>query len=197
MSEPKYSATMPAAPFAMSETRTIAKLMLENDSRTSVKEIVHKENLLNVKSLSNEQKLFNYIYNRLEGMPDELKQIIVEGDDNDSKYVNFVSIASYDLLFREFIFDVYLFKRTNGDPITDYDVMSFFEKIAAENEQVAEWKYVTVFKLRRLYTRVLFEAGLLKTSSGCREISKPFISDYTYSMLTKFGYEHILIATIG
>ena len=192
-----YSATMPAAPFAISESKLIARLMLDHDSRSDVRDIVHEGNLLKVRSLSNEKKLFNYIYNRLESFPDELKQILISGDENDSRFVNFVSIAVYDRLFMEFVYDVYQSKRINGDPITDYDVMSFFERVAAHNEQVAEWKYETVFKLRRLYTRVLYEAGLLKTSSGCRNLSRPFISDSTISMLRRYGYESIVGATLG
>ena len=192
-----YSATMPASPFALDETRIIARLMLNYDSRYDVRAAVHEGNLLKVKSLSNEKKLFNYIYNRLEQFPDELKEILINGDENDSRYVNFVSIMAYDRLFMEFVYNVYQSKRINGDPITDYDVMSFFEKVAAHNEQVSEWKYETVFKLRRLYTRVLYEAGLLKTSSGCRNLSRPFISDSTLSMLRKYGYESIIGATLG
>ena len=196
-SQAQYSATMPASPFALNETKVIARLMLEHDSRNTVREIVHEENLLKVKSLSNEKKLFNYIYNRLESFPDELKQILISGDENDSRFVNLVSIMAYDRLFKEFVYDVYQSKRINRDPITDYDVMSFFERVAARNEQVAEWKYETVFKLRRLYTRVLYEAGLLKTSSGCRNLSRPFISDSTVALLKRYGYESIVGATLG
>ena len=188
---------MPAVPFALNETKIIASLMMDHESRSDVRGIVHDGNLLNVKSLSNEKNLFNYIYNRLESFPDELKSIIIDGVESDSRYVNFISIMAYDRLFMEFVYVVYHTRVVSGDPITDYVVMSFFENIASHNKQVAEWKYETVFRLRRLYTRVLFEAGLLKTSSGCREISKPFISDSTLLMLTKFGYESMIKATLG
>ena len=193
----QYSASMPAVPFALNETKIIASLMMDHESRSDVRGIVHDGNLLNVKSLSNEKNLFNYIYNRLESFPDELKSIIIDGVESDSRYVNFISIMAYDRLFMEFVYVVYHTRVVSGDPITDYVVMSFFENIASHNKQVAEWKYETVFRLRRLYTRVLFEAGLLKTSSGCREISKPFISDSTLHMLTKFGYESMIKATLG
>ena len=193
----QYSATMPASPFALNETKIIARLMLDHDSRSIVRGIIHKDNLLKVKSISNEKNLFNYIYNRLEQLPDELKNIIISGDENDSRYVNFVSIAAYDRLFSEFVYEVYQNKMINRDPITDYDVMSFFERVTACNEQVAEWKYETIFRLRRLYTKVLYEAGLLKTSSGCRNLSRPFISDSTISLLRRYGYESIVGATLG
>ena len=61
ISQIQYSATMPASPFALNETKVIARLMLDYNSRSDVRKAVHGENLLKVKSISNEKKLFNYL----------------------------------------------------------------------------------------------------------------------------------------
>lgn len=188
---------MPASPFALDETRTIVGLMLDSDDRVEIRRNVHDNNLLRVKSLSNESKLFNYIYNRLESFPDDLKRVIIGPDEADSRYVNFISIMAYDDLFREFVFDVYHAKMLGRDPITDFDIMGFFERKARESEVVADWKYETVFKLRRLYTRILFEAGLLKRSSGVREITAPMISISTSTLLVENGFRDYIGATVG
>ncbi|MFT0898136.1 DUF1819 family protein [Candidatus Methanoprimaticola sp. MG2] len=193
----RYSSAMPASPFALDETRMMVGLMLESDDRDEIRRMVHDGNLLKVKSVSNEKKLFNYIYNRLESFPDELKRVIIGSDEADSRYVNFISIMSYDNLFREFVFDVYHAKMLGRDPITDFDIMNFFEQKARESEVVADWKYETVFKLRRLYTRILFEAGLLKKSSGIREITAPMISISTSTLLMDNGFRDYLGATVG
>ena len=192
-----YIATLPTVPFALNETRVVVKMMLEGMERKEIKETIHAGNLLNVKSDSNENKIFNYIYNRLVDYPDELKDVILSDSMTDSKMANLVSIMQYDNLFREFVLEVYSEHRRRRNPITDYDVMSFFERKAMEDETVAGWKHVTIFKLRRLYTRILFEAGFLKTSSGVREITTPFVSNNLLDILTNTGYYEYVEATVG
>lgn len=110
--------------------------MLSYGSRSEVRGIIHEGNLLNVRSDSNESKIFNYIYNRLSNIPDDLKMVIIRGEIADSKYVNLISIMSYDLLFKDFVFEVYNSKRVDSDPITDYDIMRYFERKSSEDDAV-------------------------------------------------------------
>ena len=195
--EYRYISTMPSFPFALDEAKTIAGLMREYNGRDDIRSVVHEGNLLNVKGISNESKQFNYIFNRLSVTPESVRSIILDGDIVDSKYANLISIMIYDDLFREFVFEIYNEKRISSDPITDYDVMSFFEEKATESDVVAMWKYETLFKLRRLYCRILFEAGFLKKSSGIREISTPFISTPVIDVLRSNGYSDYIGATVG
>ena len=188
---------MPSSPFALDETKIIAGLMMDYDSRESIRAVVHDGNLLNVRSISNESKQFNYIFSRLDVTPDFIRSAIINGDPVDSKYANLISIMIYDALFREFVFEVYSEKRNSQDPITDYDVMSFFELKAIEGETVAKWKYETLYKLRRLYCRILFEAGFLKRSSGVREVCTPIISSSFMDMLESKGFRDYIGATVG
>lgn len=193
----RYSATLPANPFAFHQTRTIAEIMLRCDDRSSVKNEVHEGNLLQVKTVSNEDSIFNYIYKRMDLISDSLKKIIINGDEADGRFVNLISIMNYDTLFKEFVEDVYYERLIDRNPVTDYDIMSFFEKKGRENQTVASWKYVTVYKLRRLYTRILFEAGLLKTSTGNRVVCTPYIGRSTIDELLNEGYETYIRATLG
>ncbi|MDR1700313.1 MAG: DUF1819 family protein [Lachnoclostridium sp.] len=197
ISELRYSAAMPAAPFIFPESRQIAKLMLEYDEKGIIKQIVHENNILQVKTKRNEEKLFRYAYNRLIVLPDSLKCIIAKGDDSDGRYVNLISIIRYDNLFREFIEEVYFERLINNNPITDYDIMSFFERKGREDANVSSWKYTTVYRLRRLYTRALFEAGLLKAPSGNREICAPYIGQSTIDTLLKEKYGNYIKITLG
>ncbi|WP_400225972.1 DUF1819 family protein [Methanomethylophilus alvi] len=192
-----YISTMPSSPFALDETKIIARLMMECDGRESVRAVVHDGNLLNIRSISNESKQFNYIFSRLDVTPEPIVSVILNGDVVDSRYANLISIMIYDDLFREFVFEVYSEKRLSSDPITDYDIMSFFEAKAIESETVAKWKYDTLYKLRRLYCRVLFEAGLLKRSAGVREICTPIISSSVLDMMESKGFRDYIGATVG
>ena len=192
-----YISTMPAAPFTLDESKIIAGLMLEHGDRKEVRDIVHESNLLRVKSMDNESKIFNYVYNRLDTIPDQLKERLLSDDIVDSKFVNLISIMAYDNLFREFVFEVYNGKRVYNDPITDYDIMSFFERVSQENDVVSSWKYETLFKLRRLYARILFEAGLLKNPTKVRELSTPMVSLELIDLLKRLGYAEYVGATVG
>ena len=162
-----------------------------------IRKIIHDGNLLRVRSIDNESKIFNYVYNRLKVIPDQLKEKLLSDDAVDSKFVNLVSIMAYDDLFREFVFEVYSGKRMYNDPITDYDIMSFFERVAQESDVVSSWKYETLFKLRRLYARILFEAGLLKNPTKVRELSTPMVSLELIDLLKRLGYAEYVGATVG
>lgn len=188
---------MPATPFAFPETKLVARLMLDSDDRSVVKQVVHDNNLLQVKTDSNEEKIFNYAYGRMSQLSDELKRIIVSGDESDGRFVNLVSIMKWDALFMDFVVEVYNDRLINKNPITDYDIMSYFERKGREDPNVASWKYVTVYKLRRLYARVLFEAGLLKSSTGSREICTPYIGRSTIDALCDEGYGTYISVTLG
>lgn len=195
--ENRYLATMPTIPFALNECRIIAGMMLEGMDRKEIRSIIHQDNLLNSSSDSSEKKIFDYTYNRLKDYPDELKEYILSDNLSDARMANLVSIMHYDILFREFVLEVYSDCRQRFNPITDYDIMSFFEEKAKNNETVAEWKHVTVFKLRRLYTRILFEAGFLKTSAGSREITTPYVSRNLVDLLNRLGFGEYIYATLG
>ena len=193
----RYLATMPTIPFAFDECRVVASMMLDGLDRSEIREAVHAGNLFDTKSDSSEKKVFDYTYNRLKTYPDELKTYILSDDYSDSRMANLLSIMEYDRLFGEFVLEVYSDCRLRRNPITDYDIMSFFERKTLESETVSEWKHVTLFKLRRLYTRILFEAGFLKTSSGEREITTPFISSGLIDSAVRLGYGEYIYATLG
>lgn len=195
--EIRYLATMPTIPFALNECRVIAGMMLEGMDRKEIKDTIHQDNLLNSSSESSEKKIFDYTYNRLKDYPDELKSYILSDELSDARMANLVSIMQYDVLFREFVLKVYAGCRQRFNPITDYDIMTFFEEKAKNSETVANWKHVTIFKLRRLYTRILFEAGFLKTSAGSREITTPYVSRNLIDLLIDLGFEEYVYATLG
>ncbi len=192
-----YTASMPEAMFILHESRQIAGLMLEYQDRDYIKELVHSDNLLNVKSKSNEDKIFGFTYNRLDLISDRLKQVLIEGSDMDSRYVNLISIMAYDRLFCEFVFEVYYDHLLSGDTLTDYDIMSFLQRKGREDETVASWKDSTLNKLRCRYSRILFSAGLVDKSVGIRNIRTPFVSRDTLDLLIDEGYRSHIKATLG
>ncbi len=195
--ESKYSAAMPDAAFVLPETKTIARLMMDSNDRESIRAEIHDGNLLNVKTLSNEEKIFSFTYRRLDLISDDLKNIIIKGEDSDARFVNLISIMRLDLLFREFVFEVYsecLFRR---DPVTDYQIMSFFQRKGREDDTVGSWRDSTLSKMRTRYARILYSAGLVKKPVGIREVSTPYVTSITLDLLRREGFSEYIKATLG
>ena len=196
-SDSTYTASMPEAMFILQESRQIASLMLEYQDRDYIKELVHQDNLLNVKSKSNEDKIFGFTYNRLNLISDRLKKVLTNGTDTDSRFVNLISIMAYDKLFCEFVFEVYYDHLLSRDTLTDYDIMSFYQRKGREDETVGSWKDSTLNKLRCRYARILFSAGLVDKAIGIREIRTPFVSQDTLDILQSEGFSNYVKATLG
>ncbi|WP_400205648.1 DUF1819 family protein [Methanomethylophilus alvi] len=192
-----YSAAMPESVFVLPETKIVAKMMLDDNDRDRIRATVHDENILNVKTLSNEEKIFSYMYRRLNLISDEMKLVITRGDDTDARFVNLISIMKLDNLFREFVFEVYHECLLNKSPLTDYEIMMFYERKGRENETVASWRDNTLGKLKNRYTRALYASGLIDKSVGIREITTPFVGRGTIDLLRREGYSDYVKATLG
>ena len=192
-----YSAAMPESVFVLPETKIVAKMMLDDNDRDRIRATVHDENILNVKTLSNEEKIFSYMYRRLNLISDEMKLVITHGDDADARFVNLISIMKLDNLFREFVFEVYHECLLNKSPLTDYEIMMFYERKGRENETVASWRDNTLGKLKNRYTRALYASGLIDKSVGIREITTPFVGRGTIDLLRREGYSDYVKATLG
>ena len=192
-----YSAAMPESVFVLPETKIVAKMMLDDNDRDRIRATVHDENILNVKTLSNEEKIFSFMYRRLNLISDEMKLVITHGDDADARFVNLISIMKLDNLFREFVFEVYHECLLNKSPLTDYEIMMFYERKGRENETVASWRDNTLGKLKNRYTRALYASGLIDKSVGIREITTPFVGRGTIDLLRREGYSDYVKATLG
>lgn len=103
----EYSAGMVSQVFAFVETRKTADLYNKGLSKDEAWEKIADENLYQLKNPTRLRRTFNYINNRLESLPDEVVHQLPVLDTDSAKILVLISIMKTDLLFFEFVYEIY------------------------------------------------------------------------------------------
>ena len=123
----EYSAGMVSQVFAFVETKKTAELMAAGMSKEEIRDKVMSENLFQLKNETRLRRTFNYVYKRLESLPDGAVQLLVKVDNENAKLLTLISIMLTDKLFFEFVHEVYREKIILGEKtIEDRDMNGFF-----------------------------------------------------------------------
>jgi len=173
----RYSTTIKSRPLLYTETKKLADLVLQGYNELELKEQVVSLNIFQVKSESRKRELASTILSRLKILNEYLIQCLIESDVETSKILVLYTIVRTDRLFYEFMDEILSEKLFLKDPvITDTDFNSFFESKRQQSNKVAGWKEYTFYKLKQVYIRILFEAGLLLNQKGERKVFMPIIN---------------------
>lgn len=167
----EYSAGMTSRPFWYIESKKTAKYMLEGLEKESIRKIIVEENEYQAPSKERADHMFNSIYRRLSSLDAFLIEKITTVDVLTSKVLVMFAIMKTDRLFFEFMYEVFREKLLLGDKLLkDRDINMFFESKKNQSEAVSKWTEHTFKKMKSSYMRILFEVGLISSSSGERKI---------------------------
>ncbi len=179
------------------ETKETARL-LQVHSWDEVKEIVISDNLYQQKTESRLKAEFGTIQKRLKSMPDDLIKMLVKSDINTAKLITLIGCMSTDLLFFEFMYEVFRQKVYMGDEeITDADWNIFFKDKQEQSEKVSMFTDSTNERLRQACFKTLFEAGMISNSKGEKRIIKPFLDPELKYLLQKNAMDKYLQILTG
>lgn len=183
--------------FAFVETRKTADLYNKGLSKDEAWEKIEEENLYQLNNPTRLRRTFNYISNRLESLPDEAIQQLPALDTESAKILVLISIMKTDLLFFEFVYEVYRGKVILGEKnIENRDINGFFDAKASQSEVVNSWSETGIKKLKNCYIRNLVDAGLLEDNKSKR--IKPALINYRMEdFLVKNGMEAFVKAVKG
>ena len=132
MAELVYSVGMVSQVFAFVETKQTAELIAAGMSKEEIRKKVQSENLYQLRNENRLRRTFNYVYKRLESLPDGAVDLLVKVDNENAKLLTLISIMYTDKLFFEFVYDVYRGKIILGEKtIEDRDINRFFDEKAA------------------------------------------------------------------
>lgn len=177
----EYSAGMTSRPFWYIESKKTAKYMLVGLDKEAIRKKVIDENIYQAPSKERADHMFNSIYRRLISLDTFLINKIAFSDVLTSKVMLMFGIMKTDRLFFEFMYEIFREKLLLGDYlIKDRDINVFFSSKVTQSDVIAKWTENTIRKMKSSYMRILFEVGLIISSSEERKIT-PISLDYKIS----------------
>lgn len=193
----EYSAGMVSQVFAFVESKKTAELMSKGLSKEQVREKVMSENLFQLKNETRLRKTFNYVYKRLESLPEGAVDLLVKVDNDNAKLLTLISIMNTDKLFFEFVYEVYRGKIILGEKSIDArDINVFFDEKIRQNEEVASWSESGIKKLKQCYIKNLVDAGLLDSTRN-KEIKHALVNYRIEELLCQHGMQAHVSAVKG
>lgn len=169
MTKNQYSASLTGEPLQFFESKVVAELMLTGLSYAEIKQKVYDENLFNYKTKKSIFKRVASVYRRLKGLDESLLRVIVEGSGDDGRVMVLFSVMLSNRLFFEFMTEVVRVKFLELDLVFESrEVDRFFDSKREESEKIASWHDVTVYKLSRVFLKILRQAHLLSDENPAR-----------------------------
>lgn len=192
-----YSAGMVSQVFAFVEAKKLADLISKGLTKSEAWEKVESENLFQLRNETRLRRTFNYVYTRLESLPEEIVKLLPVLDTENAKVLVLISIMKTDLLFFEFVYEVYRGKLIVGErTIENRDMNTFFDEKASQSDIVSGWSEAGVQKLKNCYLRNLADAGLMESTKT--RVLKPALVNYRLEeMLEKYDMGTYLNAVKG
>lgn len=168
----EYSAGMTSRPFWYIESKKTAKYMLEGLNKEAIRKIIVDENIYQAPSQERADHMFNSIYRRLNSLDIFLLGKITSLDVLTSKMLLMFATMKTDRLFFEFMYEVFREKILLGDfLLKDRDINVFFNNKRTQSDVISKWTDNTIRKMKSSYIRILFEVGLISSSSEERKIT--------------------------
>jgi hypothetical protein len=170
----EYSAIMTGEPFLHFELRTVAQMRMRGLSNNEIREVVKAENSFQYKTPKSIGRAVRAVLRRLDVLDDTLVEICANGSLSASRLVTLYAIAKTNLLFFDFLEEVYKEKCALGrSPLTAKDVRIFFTQKRQQSAVVAGWSEETVRKLRQVFLKILIDAGLVTPDT--QVVSPPIV----------------------
>ncbi len=180
------------------ETKKVCNCYLQGLTQQDLEKKILQDNLFQVQSTSRRKSIAGTIYERVGFMDSFLISSVVKRDADTSKLIVLYAILKTDRLFYDFVNEVFREKMAySGTVITDREIESFFETKCEQHERIAKWKPHTLYKLKQVYVRILFEAGLLENKKGAKRIVRPFFALDVQEHLEEIGEQHYMRAILG
>lgn len=193
-----YSASIISTSFWFLESKKVAELILEGYSKDEILNIALEDNIFQVETERRVRDITNTTYRRLKSFPEEVLEYFVRVDVNSAKVFVLISILKNDKLFFEFMYEVFREHIVLGDlTLKNKDFEMFFDNKSYQSDIVSEWVDETLGRLKRGYTNMLSEAGVLDTSDKENVILLPFVDLKFKDILIKNNLGTYLYAIAG
>ncbi len=176
--QPHYSSYIKDMPFLLLEMRKAAKLVADGETPDSIVTLSIEQNIFQLNKERRRLKLAQRVSARLAVIPSSVVALIADGYDGNARLGAFYAIIKTDLLFFEFMRDIYSDKVHLGQSIiNDNEIASFLSCKTGENEKMSTWTADNLNRVKNTYKKIMIEAGLAKSNGTNLTITKPIMND--------------------
>ncbi|MFZ3131337.1 MAG: DUF1819 family protein [Desulfosporosinus sp.] len=195
--EPQYSSNLASTLYLYFELKQVAKLTMAGLSPKEIRVKIKEENLFQYATSKSIDKLLSATLKRVAVLDEIMLNLLVHGSLYTSKLIALITIIKTNRLFSEFIEEVYLEKvRLGEQALEPRDFRIFFNNKAEQNPRIAGWQESTLRKLSQVYSRILFEAGLINNTRK-KKLTPPTMEQELLVHLRKMGDQRLIIALTG
>ncbi|ALS23768.1 DUF1819 family protein [Paenibacillus naphthalenovorans] len=161
--ELEYSATLTGASFLFYEFKQVVSLKIQGLGDSEIRERVLAENLFQYSVKASMTRSLPSVLRRVGVLDDTLRSMVLEESMETGKIINLYAIMKTDRLFFEFMNEVIREKlETDNYLFEKKDLNLYFTSKAEQDAGVAGWTEQTVNKLKQVFVKILYEAGILK-----------------------------------
>lgn len=194
----EYKSTIKSMPYLYIETKKTASLIMQGFDELEIKNMSVKDNIFQMKTEARKKEVASMIFRRLNSLDEFLLNKLANGHPEISKHIIIYAIMKTDRLFFEFMNEVYKDKNLLKEKyIHDSDINIYFQRKCEQSDTVAAWKEYTLYKLKQVFVRILFEAGFIKNQKGDREITIPIVDPAFTQHLEAIGDDIYLKVMLG
>lgn len=171
MNQSKLTSQLKKVPFNFTHSKLITKWILDGLDKNRIFYKCLLENKLQINSIERRKEITTQLYQRLIQLDRFLLDAFFNGDIVTSKFILIYAVAKNDLLFTEFLFEVYrdtLLGDKKYISMDDFD--NFFISKKESNLIVNKWSNMTIELLSKAYRKMLVDSSL-----GVRKVKNIYV----------------------
>lgn len=166
MKKNEYSADLVNKGFWFTEFKKTIELYQTGKTSKEIKKMQEEENMYLAPSSDTGKRMVSTLQKRVECLPPEIIEHFLFFDISTQKMINLLAIMKNNMLFFEFMYEVYREERMLGKKeLSDSSLRIFFKNKAQQSEKVASFTDATIKRLLSAYKTFLRESGLLEGST--------------------------------
>lgn len=198
MNRKPYSSAIKKTPFKYTIAQKIAKLMLNGLDRNDVYKACYDENAIEIESPARRREITNVVYERLCALDDFLLTQFSNGDVATSKFILVYAIAKTDVLFFDFLCEVYREALLSDRHYLSIDDFDHFFAVKKQNDRiVAKWGAFTLKCLTKGYRNILVDSGMGIRKRKTIVVERMMIHPAVEEHIDSIGDKEYLQAMLG
>lgn len=193
----KYTSALTGELFLFSESRILARHLVEGEDIDVLRKRNLTENLIMHKGAGSLKRSSSPIFRRLSMMSPAALGMLAEGDIESARLVLLIAAAKSDRLIRDFILDVYADKiAMKANVVSRSDIERYFESVYENEPSLRDRSETTKRSLKQKLMKIMTEAGLVSKQGPNFSMIRPNITNKLANLLVADG-ESVYIKALG